>query len=165
MGRKCKVVEGDLERIIERAEEFEGKARDLETQVREQEGKVKETEAITIKNAEEDKYETKIGRLQEEIKLADTRAEFAERSVDKLESTIDGLLESLMDEKLNYRNISEKLDKTLNDMMSMQYLPKWHLLRNNNYRYYVMKKCLAKETHIYICLNSFFNIRYTLYRP
>merc|ERR1712168_1664232 len=73
--RKCKVVEGDLERIIERAEEFES---------------------------------------------TDTRAEFAERSVDKLESTIDGLLESLMNEKLNYRNISEKLDKTLNDMMSMQ---------------------------------------------
>merc|ERR1712157_361124 len=119
--RKCKVVEGDLERVIERAEEFEGKARDLETQVREMESKVKETEAITVKNAEEeDKYETKIARLQEEFKLADTRAEFAERSVDKLESTIDGLLESLMNEKLNYRNISEKLDKTLNDMMNMQ---------------------------------------------
>jgi len=118
--RKCKVVEGDLERVIERAEEFEGKARDLETQVREMESKVKETEAITVKNAEEeDKYETKIARLQEEFKLADTRAEFAERSVDKLEATIDGLLESLMNEKLNYRNISEKLDKTLNDMMNM----------------------------------------------
>ena len=118
--RKCKVVEGDLERIVERAEEYEGKARDIESQVREQEGKVKETEAITIKNAEEeDKFETKITRLQEEFKLADTRAEFAERSVDKLESTIDGLLEALMNEKMNYRNISEKLDKTLNDMMHM----------------------------------------------
>ena len=60
-----------------------------------------------------------ITRNQEEFKLADTRAEFAERSVDKLESTIDGLLESLMNEKMNFRNISEKLDKTLNDMMSM----------------------------------------------
>ena len=46
-------------------------------------------------------------------------AEFAERSVDKLEATIDGLLEALMNEKVNYRNLSEKLDKTLNDMMSM----------------------------------------------
>ena len=83
-------------------------------------GKVKETEAITVKNAdEEDKFEAKIARLQEEFKLSDTRAEFAERSVDKLEATIDGLLESLMAEKMNYRNISEKLDKTLNDMMSM----------------------------------------------
>ena len=81
---------------------------------------MKETEAITVKNAdEEDKFEAKIARLQEEFKLSDTRAEFAERSVDKLEATIDGLLESLMNEKLNYRNISEKLDKTLNDMMNM----------------------------------------------
>merc|ERR1739847_134343 len=112
-GRKLKVVEGDLERIIERADEFEA-------QVREQESKVKETEAITVKNAEEEeKFENKIVHLQEEFKTSDTRAEFAERSVDKLESTIDGLLEALMNEKMNYRNISEKLDKTLNDMMSM----------------------------------------------
>ena len=46
-------------------------------------------------------------------------AEFAERSVDKLEATIDGLLENLMSQKMEYRSISEKLDKTLNDMMSM----------------------------------------------
>ena len=58
--------------------------------------------------------------ILDEFKLSDTRAEFAERSVDKLEATIDGLLEALMNEKMNYRNISEKLDKTLNDMMSMQ---------------------------------------------
>ena len=115
------VVEGDLERIVERADEFESKARDIEGQVRELEGKVKETEAITVKNAEEeDKFENKIAKLQDEFKLSDTRAEFAERSVDKLEATIDGLLESLMNEKMNYRSISEKLDKTLNDMMSMQ---------------------------------------------
>jgi len=118
--RKLKVVEGDLERIVERAEEFETKGREIETQVREQESKVKETEAITVKNAdEEEKFENKIAHLQDEFKTADTRAEFAERSVDKLESTIDGLLEALMNEKMNYRNISEKLDKTLNDMMSM----------------------------------------------
>jgi hypothetical protein len=53
------------------------------------------------------------------IPIIHFRAEFAERSVDKLESTIDTLLEGLMQEKMNYRNISEKLDKTLNDMMSM----------------------------------------------
>jgi len=118
--RKLKVVEGDLERIVERADEFETKAREIETQVREQEAKVKETEACTIKNADsEEKFETQISSLAEEFKLADTRAEFAERSVDKLESTIDGLLDALMNEKMNYRNISEKLDKTLNDMMSM----------------------------------------------
>jgi len=118
--RKLKVVEGDCERVIERAEEFETKARELETQIREMEAKVKETEAVTIKNGEEEeKFENKIAHLQEEFKSQDTRAEFAERSVDKLESSIDALLEALMNEKINYRSISEKLDKTLNDMMSM----------------------------------------------
>ena len=33
VNRKLKVVEGDLERILERAEEFESKSRELETQV------------------------------------------------------------------------------------------------------------------------------------
>ena len=84
------------------------------------EAKVKETEAVTIKNGEEEeKFENKIAHFQEEFKSQDTRAEFAERSVDKLESSIDALLEALMNEKINYRSISEKLDKTLNDMMSM----------------------------------------------
>jgi len=73
-GRKLKVVEGDLERIMERAEEFETKGRELETQVREQEAKVKETEAHTIKNAdEEEKFENRIAHLQDEFKTADTR--------------------------------------------------------------------------------------------
>lgn len=118
--RKNKVVEGDLERILERADEFEVKARELDNQIRELEGKVKETEAITIKNSEEEeKYESSISKLMEEYKIADTRAEFAERSVDKLEASIDTLLETLMMEKISYRQLSEKLDKTLNDMMAL----------------------------------------------
>ena len=73
-GRKLKVVEGDLERIVERADEFESKAREIETQVREQESKVKETEAVTIKNADaEESFENKISSLAEEFKTADTR--------------------------------------------------------------------------------------------
>ena len=75
---------------------------------------------VADNSVKEDEYETKVKELQEEFKLADTRAEFAERSVDKLESTIDDLINSLYQEKLNFREISEKLDKTLNDMMSLQ---------------------------------------------
>jgi type VII secretion effector (TIGR04197 family) len=72
--RKLKVVEGDLERILERADEFESKAREIETQVRDVEAKVKETEAVTVKNAEEEeKFENRITHLQEEFKTADTR--------------------------------------------------------------------------------------------
>ena len=49
----------------------------------------------------------------------DSRAEFAERSVDKLETTIDNLLNELYAQKMSYKNISEKLDSTLNEMMKL----------------------------------------------
>ena len=64
ISRKLKVVEGDCERIIERGDEFDNKARDLESQVRDLEAKVKETEAVTVKNAEEeDNFENKIAKV------------------------------------------------------------------------------------------------------
>merc|ERR1712130_307187 len=111
--RKLKIVSNDLERIIERAEEFEGKSRATEDDLRATQEKVREMEHIVAENSDkEDSYENKVKGLQEEFKLSDTRAEFAERSVDKLEATIDDLINALYQEKLNYRQISEKLDKT-----------------------------------------------------
>ena len=50
------------------------------------------------------------------------RAEFAERTVEKLETTIDQLEESLYAEKLQFRDISLKLDQTLKDMMELAWL-------------------------------------------
>jgi len=118
--RKLKIVENDHERIIEKAEEFETKSRNTEDELRGTQEKVRELEHVVAENSDkEDQYEQKLKDLQEEFKLSDTRAEFAERSVDKLESTIDDLINMLYQEKLNFRNISEKLDTTLNDMMSL----------------------------------------------
>ena len=62
---------GDLDRIIERGEEFETKGRELEGQIRELESKVRETEAVTVKNAdEEDAFENArvLRRAEEETK-------------------------------------------------------------------------------------------------
>ena len=119
--RKLKIVENDLERIVERAEEYEGKIRTTEDELRGSQEKVREMEHIVADNSDkEDGYENKVKELQEEFKLSDTRAEFSERSVDKLEATIDDLINCLYQEKLNYRAISEKLDTTLNDMISLQ---------------------------------------------
>ncbi len=39
---------------------------------------------VADNSVKEDEYEGKVKDLQEEFKLADTRAEFAERSVDKV---------------------------------------------------------------------------------
>ena len=69
--------------------------------------------------AQEDEYDEKVKKLSEECKEAEVRAEFGERTVEKLESTIDQLEESLYAEKLQFRNISLKLDQTLKDMMEL----------------------------------------------
>ena len=61
----------------------------------------------------------KVYETFEKFKAADTRAEFAERSVDKLESTIDHLLSDLHDQKIAFQKISEKLDSTLREMMKL----------------------------------------------
>ena len=91
-----KIVENDLERIVEKAEEFESKSRNIEDELRATQEKVREMEHVVADNSDkEDQYEQKLKELQEEFKLSDTRAEFAERSVDKLESTIDDLINML----------------------------------------------------------------------
>lgn len=56
---------------------------------------------------------------------AESHAEFAERSVDILESKIDSLQETLYKEKLNHRSISEKLDHTLRTMMELWLTSIW----------------------------------------
>ena len=43
---------------------------------------------VADNSVKEDEYEGKVKDLQEEFKLADTRAEFAERSVDKVHSIL-----------------------------------------------------------------------------
>ena len=71
------------------------------------------------KQEKEDTLEAKIHELSERYHLSDSRAEFSERSVDKLETTIDNLLNELYAQKMSYKSISEKLDSTLNEMMKL----------------------------------------------
>jgi len=58
--------------------------------------------------------------LSERLKLAETAAEFGERTVEKLESNIDVLQGTLFGEKMAFKELSLKLDKTLQDMMHLQ---------------------------------------------
>lgn len=118
--RKLRMVENDLERVCYRAEEFERKISDTETALDRDRSKLREIEELAAKNGQqEDEYEEEVRRLQTDYGNMESRAEFAERTVDKLESTIDNLTEQLYQEKINYRDLSVKLDTTLNDMMGL----------------------------------------------
>lgn len=118
--RKLRMVENDLERVVDRAEEFERKMHDDETALDTNRTKLKELEELAGKNgAQEDSYEEEVRQLLTKYSNEESRAEFAERTVDKLEGTIDHLTEQLYQEKMNYRDLSVKLDTTLNDMMGL----------------------------------------------
>ncbi|KAF5901919.1 tropomyosin beta chain isoform X2, partial [Clarias magur] len=92
VARKLVILEGDLERSEERAEVAEAKSGDLEEELKNVTNNLKSLEAQSDKySTKEDKYEEEIKVLTEKLKEAETRAEFAERSVAKLEKTIDDL--------------------------------------------------------------------------
>ncbi|KAH7695176.1 Tropomyosin, partial [Aphelenchoides avenae] len=64
----------------------------------------------------EDSYEEQIRNLTSRLKEAETRAEFAERSVQKLQKEVDRLEDELVHEKERYKSISEELDQTFQEL-------------------------------------------------
>merc|ERR1719436_1058052 len=97
------------------------KITEYEAKAEENRNKLKEMEDLSIKNGtQEDKYEEEVRRLTDRLKDDENRAEFGERSVDKLESTIDMLQEGLYNEKKEFIDLSKKLDQTLQDMMEVK---------------------------------------------
>lgn len=118
--RKLKMVEDELNAKVEKAEEYEQKLSGFQSTLADDSKKLKELEELAGANGQkEDESEVEVGRLLEELKTQETRAEFGERTVEKLEGTIDNLTEKLFQEKLAYRDMSLKLDATLNDMMGL----------------------------------------------
>lgn len=118
--RKCRMVEQELERMTDKAEEFEQKIHDFEQRLDSDRQKLKELEELAGKNGEqEDHYEEQGRKLLFDCQNEESRAEFGERTVDKLESTIDYLQDNLYQEKLAFIEMSKKLDQTLNDMMTV----------------------------------------------
>merc|ERR1712226_1122650 len=117
MGR---MVETDLERISDKAEEFEGKANEYEAKLESDRTTLKTLEEDASKNGEkEDQLDNEVVRLTEELKNMETRAEFSERTVGKLEQQVDTITDSLYQEKVAFNEMSKKLDQTLNDMMNI----------------------------------------------
>lgn len=120
VARKLRIVEGDCERMVDKSEEFETKVKDSEMQISEHNENLKKMETLCGDNAEkEDNYDNTVRSLSERLKNSETGAEFGERTVEKLERTIDTLQEQLYQEKLAFKELSMKLDRTLQDMMHL----------------------------------------------
>merc|ERR1712066_825127 len=91
-----------------------------ETKLEQKQKLLGEMEIVAGKNAtKEDDYEQKTYTMRKEMETKETAAEFSERTVEKLEQSIDKLSDDYLAEKLKYRDISLQLDAALNDIMDV----------------------------------------------
>merc|ERR1711890_12811 len=111
------MVEADLERAEERAETGETKIVELEEELRVVGNNLKSLEVSEEKaNQREESYKEQIKTLTTRMKQAEARAEFAERSVQKLQKEVDRLEDDLVNEKEKYKVICMQLDTTFTEM-------------------------------------------------
>uniref|UniRef100_A0AC35FJA2 Tropomyosin n=1 Tax=Panagrolaimus sp. PS1159 TaxID=55785 RepID=A0AC35FJA2_9BILA len=66
----------------------------------------------------EDAYEEQIRNLSARLKEAETRAEFAERSVQKLQKEVDRLEDELLVEKERVRNLTAEIEQTVQEIQA-----------------------------------------------
>jgi len=64
-------------------------------------------------NQREEAYKEQIKTLTTRMKQAEARAEFAERSVQKLQKEVDRLEDELVHEKEKYKSIADEMDTTI----------------------------------------------------
>ena len=118
--RKLRMMEDEHSRLSEKVETDEMRCQQFEMEIQEANERVRKCEAQHSKNMDqEDEYETEINALRHKFKEADCRAEFGERTVEKLETTIDNISETLFMEKLAYHKLSKKLDQTMREMLEI----------------------------------------------
>merc|ERR1712037_1087948 len=111
--KRLQQVESELERAEERAETGEMKIIELEEELRVVATNLKSLEVSEDKaNQREASYKEQIKTLTAKLKQAEARAEFAERSVQKLQKEVDRLEDELAGEQEKYKAITEELEAT-----------------------------------------------------
>ncbi|CAH2002536.1 unnamed protein product [Acanthoscelides obtectus] len=120
VARKLAMVEADLERAEERAEAGESKIVELEEELRVVGNNLKSLEVSEEKaNQREEEYKNQIKNLTTRLKEAEARAEFAERSVQKLQKEVDRLEDDLLLEKEKNKMLADEMEATLHDIQNM----------------------------------------------
>merc|ERR1712158_118072 len=109
--------EADLERAEERAETGETHIMELEEELRVVANNLKSLEVAEEKaNQREKSYKENIKNLTSKLKQAEARAEFADKSVAKLQKEVDRLEDELVAEQEKYKAITEGLEMTFAEM-------------------------------------------------
>merc|ERR1711990_607848 len=115
--KKMGEYERNLEVSEERASAGEFKIIELEEELKVVANNLKSLEVSEDKaNQRETFYKDEIKRLTGKLKQSETRAEFAERSVVKLQKEVDRLEDELLNEQDKFKSITEELDATFAEM-------------------------------------------------
>merc|ERR1712071_616313 len=115
--KKMGECERSLEVSDERASTGEFKIIELEEELKVVANNLKSLEVSEDKaNQRETFYKDEIKRLTTKLKQSETRSEFAERSVVKLQKEVDRLEDELMNEQDKFKAITEELDASFAEM-------------------------------------------------
>jgi len=115
--KKMQLAEAALEVNGERADVSEFKIIELEEELKVVANNLKSLEVSEDKaNQRESFYKSEIKRLTTKLKQSETRSEFAERSVIKLQKEVDRLEDELVNEQDKFKAITEELDATFAEM-------------------------------------------------
>merc|ERR1712031_4850 len=115
--KKMQVAEASLEVNGERADVSEFKIIELEEELKVVANNLKSLEVSEDKaNQRESFYKSEIKRLTTKLKQSETRSEFAEKSVVKLQKEVDRLEDELVNEQDKFKAITEELDATFAEM-------------------------------------------------
>merc|ERR1712002_187001 len=117
VAKKLVQCEADLEKAEDRAEVGETKIIELEEELRVVANNLKSLEVAEEKaNQREKTYKEQIKSLTAKLNQAVARAEFAEKSVMKLQKEVDRLEDELVTEQEKYKAITEELEQTFAEM-------------------------------------------------
>merc|ERR1711993_178828 len=117
VAKKLATCESDLEKAEERADVGETKILELEEELRVVANNLKSLEVAEEKaNHREKTYKEQIKTLTAKLKQAEARAEFAEKSVLKLQKEVDRLEDELVSEQEKFKAITEELEQTFAEM-------------------------------------------------
>merc|ERR1711974_556824 len=111
--KKMMETERNLEVSDERASVGEFKIVELEEELKVVANNLKSLEVSEDKATQrEEYYKEEIKKVTGKLKQSETRAEFAERSVQKLQKEVDRLEDELVSEQDKFKAITEELDQT-----------------------------------------------------
>merc|ERR1711976_611659 len=113
VARKLAMVKGDLQRAAERDEAGMLKIVDLEEELRVIGENLKALEVAEEKAQQrEEEYKKQIKTLLDRLKNAEGRAEYGEKTVQKLNPRIDSIIADLVTEKMKTQNVNDEVDQT-----------------------------------------------------